>query len=89
MQSRMNSLNRNPSGNLFIMSREKLANVKLTDERSFFLNLCEQDQQKAFLRNSFQFYTNGVRMPNRFQRSSTELIVEITMDACRMIKALT
>jgi hypothetical protein len=49
MQSRMNSLNHNPSGNLFIISREQLANVKLTDEKSFFLNLCEQDQQKAFL----------------------------------------
>jgi hypothetical protein len=49
MQSRMNSLNRNPSGNLFIISREQLTNVKLRDEKSFFLNLCEQDQQKAFL----------------------------------------
>jgi hypothetical protein len=44
MQERLKLLNPNPTGNLFIMSRERLM-----DEARMLLNLCESYQQEAFL----------------------------------------
>jgi hypothetical protein len=44
MQERLKLLNPNPTGNLFIMSRERLM-----DEKRILLNLCEPYQQEAFL----------------------------------------
>jgi hypothetical protein len=44
MQERLKLLNPNPTGNLFIMSRERLM-----DEARMLLNLCESCWQEAFL----------------------------------------
>jgi hypothetical protein len=44
MQERLKLLNPNPTGNLFIMSRERLM-----DEARMLLNLCESCWQEALL----------------------------------------